>query len=149
MAGFFERWWNGLGNAPGTVLFTDIAFVLLLILIWNLTGRLSSASSGTGAVWSNRMIALIGGLCGWAIGTAFAPYGKGDSQTFQTVGSAVSVFLSGYVASKLDRFLEQTLFQKGADNNDGWERTGLFTATLLLVALTVFINRLYAFNGPT
>jgi hypothetical protein len=136
--------WMG-STAPGTVLLTDVAFVLSLLLIWHLTSKLSSADAGTGSVWTNRMISLIGGLCGWAVGTAFAPYSGRDLTAFHSIGSAVSVFLSGYVVSKLDRYLEQALFRKDGGSNHSWERIGLFTTTFLLVAITVFINRFYAF----
>jgi len=146
---FYENFKNALGSAPGTVVLTNLAFLLILVLIWKLTSRLSSATPGTGAIWSNRMIALIGGLCGWAIGTAFAPYTDEDLKAFRSIGTAASVFFSGYVVSKLDRFLEQALFRKDESGKDSWERMGLFTVTFLLVAITVFINRFYAFkSGP-
>lgn len=143
----YENFKNFLGIAPGTVVLTNLAFVLILVLIWKLTSRLSSANPGTGAIWNNRMIALIGGLCGWAIGTVFAPYSDDDLKAFRAIGTAASVFFSGYVVSKLDRFLEQALFRKEEGGKDGWERMGLFTVTFLLVAITVFINRFYAFKS--
>lgn len=135
-----------LGKAPFTVLFTNVAFILLLVLIWKLTSRMTSTGADVREAWINRLIALIGGLCGWAIGTAFAPYSTDDLAAFQHIGSVVSAFVSGYVVSKLDRFLEQMVFQGSPDR---WQKLGLFVASFLLVAITVFINRFYAFSIPT
>ncbi|WP_204678720.1 hypothetical protein [Dyella flava] len=131
-------------TAPVTVLLTDIAYVSVLFLIWRLTSKLSSGSSGSGARWANRLVALIGGLCGLAAATAFAPYSTVDQLPIDAVRTAASAFLSGYVVSKLDRFLEQTLSKAKPDSDAVWERIGLFTATFLATAITVFIGRIYS-----
>lgn len=135
--------WLGT-TAPVTVVLTSLAYLFILSLVWTLTSKLPSASSGPAAQWVNRLVALIGGLCGWAVATAFTPYSNADFSTLESVKAAASAFLSGYVVSKLDRFLELALFQKNASGNDGWERMGLFTATFLVTAIAVFINRLYS-----
>lgn len=91
----------------------------------------------------NWLICLIGALGGWIVGTLASPYSSEEAQTFLTIGQAVTAFLSGYVVSKLDRFLERTLYTDGSINTESWLRLCLFIASFLLVAIIVFINRLY------
>lgn len=131
-------------TAPTTVLLTDAVYIGVLVLIWILTSHLSSGAAGGGAMWMNRLLALIGALCGWIVGTGLAPYTEVESQKFRAITTAASAFLSGYVVSKLDRFLEMVLFQNSAGNALAWERVGLFIASFLATALLVFINRFYA-----
>ncbi|SEA76385.1 hypothetical protein [Variovorax sp. YR216] len=133
-------------EAPGTVLLTALAFLTLLALIWHLTGRVGGARDDPQAIYANRLAALIGGLCGWIIGVAFEPF-AGEETHFKEIWRVVSAFLSGYVVSKLDRYLEGVLFPVGKETRDSWSRLGLFVASLLLAAVTVFLNRLYAFRA--
>ncbi|WP_150635230.1 hypothetical protein [Pseudomonas fluorescens] len=132
-------------NAPGTVLLTGIVFLFMTALIWHLTSRVAGAMDKPQAISANRLVALIGALCGWIIGVAFAPFSATEQIQFQAISSVVSAFLSGYVVSKLDRYLEGVLFPIGIETRNAWDRVGLFVGALLLVATTVFINRLYAF----
>jgi hypothetical protein len=132
-------------NAPGTVLLTGIVFLIMTALIWHLTSRVAGATDNPQAISANRLVALIGALCGWIIGVAFAPFSASEQTQFQAISSVISVFLSGYVVSKFDRYLEGVLFPVGVKTRNSWTRVGLFVAALLLVATTVFINRLYAF----
>jgi hypothetical protein len=73
----------------------------------------------------------------------FVPYGTEDRSVFENIGKIVSVFVSGYALSKLDRFLEASLFDDKKPRMEAWARTGLFAATALLALLTVVTNRLY------
>jgi len=132
-------------NAPGTVLLTGIVFLIMTTLIWHLTSRVAGATDNPQAISANRLVALIGALCGWIIGVAFAPFSESEQTQFLAISSVISAFFSGYVVSKLDRYLEGVLFPVGVDTRNSWARVGLFVAALLLVATTVFINRLYAF----
>lgn len=133
-------------NAPGTVLLTGIVFLIMVALIWHLTSRVAGAPDNPQAVSANRLVALIGALCGWIIGVAFAPFSESEHTQFLAISSVISAFLSGYVVSKLDRYLEGVLFPVGIETRNSWARVGLFVAALLLAATTVFINRLYAFR---
>lgn len=133
-------------NAPGTVLLTGIVFLIMTALIWSLTSRVAGALDDPQAISANRLVALIGALCGWIIGIAFAPFSSAEHTQFIAISSVISAFLSGYVVSKLDRYLEGVLFPVGVETRNSWARVGLFTVTLLLAATTVFINRLYAFR---
>lgn len=135
-------------NAPGTVIFTGIAFVFFAALIWSLTSRVGGAADDQSSVNANRLVALIGALCGWIIGTAFAPFSDAEREHFQQISGVISAFLSGYVVSKLDRFVEAKLFPVNESSRDSWARVGLFVSAFLLASVTVFVNRLYAFRDP-
>jgi hypothetical protein len=136
-------------TGPGSVLFTAIAFLFFGALLWHLTGVLNGAKEDQASRSANRLIAAIGALCGWIIGIAFAPFSDTEKSHFASIASTVSAFLSGYVVSKVDRFIEGVLFPIGDATRESWTRVGLFTGALLLAAITVFINRLYAFNVTT
>lgn len=156
LAGSLERlgeimWYEDVKDflktyAPGTVILTALAFVFFAILIWRLTSRIGGARDNESATNSNRLVAIIGALCGWIIGTAFAPFSDAEKEHFRQISGVISAFLSGYVVSKLDRFLEAKLFPVSEANRDSWARVGLFVAAFLLAATTVFVNRLYAFH---
>jgi hypothetical protein len=132
----------------GTVICSAIAFVLFAWLIWHLTGVLNDAKTKPESRSANRLAALLGALCGWIIGIAFAPFSDAEKTQFAAISSAVSAFLSGYVVSKVDRFIESVLFPVNAQSRESWNRVGIFVAALLLGSVTVFVNRLYAFQNP-
>lgn len=104
----------------------------------------------------NALIAILGGLLGWALGMFFAPYNKEEESRFSTIGQTVSAFVTGYVISKLDRFLELTMFQNvplgdvqvQVPVSITWVRIGILVCSILLVVLTVFSNRSYFRNKP-
>jgi hypothetical protein len=133
-------------RGPGTIVFTGIAFVLFVALIWHLASVLNDAKSDQSARSANRLAALLGALCGWIIGTFFSPFSDAERNQFATISSVVSAFLSGYVVSKVDRFVEGKLFPVGPETRDSWARVGLFASAFLLAAITVFVFRLYAFQ---
>ena len=54
---------------------------------------------------SYALAGLIGALLGWASGMYFAPHGHGEQNKFVTMAQAVSAFASGYLMSKIDRFV--------------------------------------------
>lgn len=130
--------------APVTVLFTNGIFLAVLVVITILAGHVASGASDTDALWINVLVSLIGGLCGWLVGTGLAPYSPQESQRFHDISVTASAFLSGYVVSKLDRLLDATLLENPADHAVAWERAGLFIAAFLATAITVFINRFYS-----
>ena len=130
---------------PGALILTSIAFVVGIALIWHLSSRVAGADASNSAKSLNRLVALIGGLCGWILGMLFTPYSDLEATQFAAVSTVVSVFLSGYIVSKLDRFLERTLFgSETSQAQESWARAGLFVAAFLLVCVTLFTSRLYA-----
>ena len=86
-------------------------------------------------------------LVGWALGMFFAPYSKKEQDSFSKIAAAISAFVSGYIVSKFDRFLESSLFGEEGPDFLSWLRAGLFFSALALAMLSVFSNRLY-FGAP-
>jgi len=112
-------------------------YIILAVLIW-------IASKIGGPFHHNLLICLLGFIIGWILGTLASPYSKSESARFLSLSQVISAFVSGYLISKLDRFLEETLFTKAGEvQNHAWIRAGLFAATLLITTLIVFINRTY------
>jgi hypothetical protein len=92
----------------------------------------------------NLLISLLGGLVGWILGNITSPTNEDEKKSFSQLGAAISTFLSGYVVSKLDRFLEKALFGSDQINQNAWTSASFFTSALIIVTLTVFLNRFYA-----
>ncbi len=100
--------------------------------------------------YHNLLVFLMGYIIGWILGTLASPYNKAESAQFLSLSQAISAFISGYVISKLDRFLELSLFTKGGEvQPHAWSQAGLFAASLLVTALVVFINRTYYQEAAT
>lgn len=130
-----------LGRYFGNVIFTNLfGLVILLLLAWACV-ELGGAS--TKAQISYALAGLIGALLGWASGMYFAPHGQGEQNKFVTLGQAVSAFASGYLVSKVDRFVEATLFPQAGVTAGEWHGAAIFTAAFLNTALVVYSNRSY------
>ena len=91
----------------------------------------------------NWLLCVLGGLTGWMVGILATPLNSTESARFLTLGQAVSAFASGYLVSKLDRFLERTLYSDDKPHPTAWIRVCLFAASFLLVLIIVFLNRTY------
>lgn len=129
-----------LGKNAATVMFTNIAAALFAIGLLKLCHGLASDRNSR---YGNYLLFCLGALVGWALSMFFVPYGSEDKSVFENIGKIVSVFVSGYALSKLDRLLEASLFDDKKPRMEAWVRTGLFAATALLALLTVVTNRLY------
>jgi len=130
-----------LGRYFGNVIFTNLfGLVILLLLAWACV-ELGGAS--TTAQISYALAGLIGALLGWASGMYFAPHGQGEQNKFVTLGQAVSAFASGYLVSKIDRFVEATLFPQTGITTGEWHGAAIFVAAFLNAALVVYSNRSY------
>ncbi|WP_442108991.1 hypothetical protein [Pseudomonas sp. NUPR-001] len=136
-----------LGSNPGTVILATLFFLVFAYVIWDLTSTLSTDNSPSSGAALNRLIALLGGLLGWALGILFAPFSAAEKEQFQGIAKVISAFVAGYLLSKAEVFFQLTLFPKdGSFPLMNWIRVGIFTASMLLGALTVFVHRLYAFR---
>ena len=134
------------GNYPFSVIFTNLfAIAFGLIIVW----LCFAVSTEPLQKVFNVLLALTGALVGWALGMFFAPYTEKEAARFSSIGQAVSAFVSGYVISKLDRFLEATMFEKELPVTITWVRLGLLFCSMLLVLLTVFSNRAYFRTEPS
>lgn len=147
-SGWYQWLQKHLGEHPFTVIFASISFVVFGFLIWWLANNTAGAPKESEAIATNRLVAMVGGLLGWLIGMAFAPFSLKEKRHFAVVGKTVSVFVSGYVLGKLDRFLELALFPSPVTlSSVSWQRVGLFGAAFLLGGIVVFTHRLYAFRS--
>lgn len=133
-----------LGENVNTVVFSLLLLILILGgLLW-ITRTMTNSESAY-----NYLILLLGALCGWVLGIFFAPYTAEEAKKLVTFRQAISAFISGYVLSKLDRFLEASLFVEGkVPQYDTWIRLGLFVAATAIFALGTFTCRAY-FNTKT
>lgn len=95
-------------------------------------------------VWLNLLISLLGGLIGWVLGNFASPVNSNEQKTFSELAKVVATFFSGYVVSKLDRFLEGTLFSNNQIDETSWISACFFLSALILASVTVFLNRTYA-----
>ncbi|MBE3023058.1 hypothetical protein [Janthinobacterium sp. GW458P] len=92
----------------------------------------------------NYLIILIAFLLGWTTGMYLSPYDRKEALKFVTIGQAISAFLSGYVLSKFDRFIENFLFGKNKlPIYDNWIHLGMFLASFLVACILVFTARAY------
>lgn len=134
------RDWFSSGNNVFSIVVTYIFSTVVIALIAYLCIAIARQPS---EIYENALIALFGGLVGWLLGMFFAPYDAGDKDRLATAGQAFSAFVSGYIVSKADRFLEASLFASTAPLPGAWARLGLFVCSLLVIMLLVFSSRSY------
>lgn len=137
------------GSNPGTIVLGAGFFILFSYLLWNLTGNLAGANDSYVAASLNRLVALLGALTGWAAGILFAPFSNEEERRFKGIGKVITAFVAGYLVSKFDIFMKQYISPESGASDEVWIRIGFFVCAFLLVAITVFIQRLYAFRGGT
>ncbi len=94
-------------------------------------------------VWLNMLISLLGGLIGWVLGNAGSPISKDEKENFSELGKLIATFFSGYLVSKLDRFIEGVLFKSNQIDENSWVSACFFSSALILASVTVFLNRTY------
>ena len=128
------------GRHIGNVIFTNLfGLMILVFLAWACT----QLGADDKAKLGYAMVGLTGMLLGWGCGMYFAPYGS-ELSKFLTIGQAVSAFASGYLVSKVDRFVEASLFPKdGGIPAVDWLGAAIFAAAFMNAALVVYSNRSY------
>ncbi|MBB1634998.1 hypothetical protein [Cupriavidus sp. UME77] len=124
----------------GTVAFTNLFAAVFIFWLVRVARHIASSEQARAV---NYLLMLLGALLGWGGAMLFSPYGESDKGTFDHIGKLASVFLSGYLVSKIDRFIEATSFVDKAPVTETWIRAGLFTATALLALIFVVTNRMY------
>jgi FtsH-binding integral membrane protein len=114
-----------------------VAFILLCVLI-----NLKDASA-----W---LCSAFGLATGWAAGFLLAPY-QSEQQRFKEYVKFISVFISGYLVSKLDR-----LFDLWFDPEHGplllrsivAQRMLICATSFVMAAVTTYVARKYVSFGP-
>ncbi len=137
--------YNWFGDHYALVVFTNGCGFLFILGI----GLISARAPGSTVI--NALVSALGGLMGWALGMLFAPYTEAEAAKFSAIGKTISAFISGYVISKVDRFLELTMFNKNlvdgviveAPVDTTWLRLALFACSGLVIMLIVLSNRTY------
>lgn len=135
---------NKYGTNLWTVVSSNIfAAIFSGVILW-VVFHFGQTSNDT---MTNLLLCLLGALIGWGVGIFASPYDLKENERFLTLGRTISAFISGYLVSKLDRFLEVVLYTSNAPNDIAWVRLCLFAASFLLSVIVVFINRLYFNNN--
>ena len=83
------------------------------------------------------------------MGNIASPTNKAEKETFSELGTIIATFLSGYVVSKLDRFLELALFGSDQIDQNSWVSVCFFITALIIISVTVFLNRFYTLKRET
>ncbi|WP_335038762.1 hypothetical protein [Nostoc sp.] len=98
-------------------------------------------------IWLNLLISLLGGLIGWVLGNVASPVSPDEKQVFSELAKVVATFFSGYLLSKLDRFIEGVLFKNNQIDKNSWISVCFFSSALILASVTVFLNRTYGLKS--
>jgi len=137
---FHARLKEALGDYPATTLSSTVFLVGLLYALWTFAPLI-----GGNAV-TNQLLVILGILLGWAVGMFATPFTRVDREDFAAVRKAIYAFLSGYLVSKVDRFLEKMLFRDGEPSEIVWKQGALFIGAVLASSLMIFTWRRYAFQ---
>jgi hypothetical protein len=137
----FEGMEQNYGKHGPTVVSSLIFLFLLACALLGTAVWLPKSFEG---VIVNLLVMIIGALAGWVCAIVVTPYSVSEASKFGSVAKAVSAFLSGYVLSKLDRFLEKVLFGAGGiPTAESWQMLGLFVGAFLIGFLAIFTSRAY------
>lgn len=141
----------GISAAHGqSIIFASIFGTLTLIILFLGATLLGISSPETGTVspvWRvsrNVLITLIGAIFGWAVAIMYTPFGDADAARLHSLSQAITVFASGYLISKFDRFLEKSLFGADSSPSYAWVPMGLAICAFLSTKVMTFEARQYA-----
>ena len=138
---FYGRLKQWFGDYPATVISSSLLLFALLYALW----RLAPSIGGNTA--TNQLLIVLGILLGWVVGLLATPFTEVDRQDFAALQKAIYAFMTGYLLSKVDRFLERILFRDGKEPDQlVWKQAALFTGALVTTALIQFTWRRYAFQ---
>ena len=91
----------------------------------------------------NYLIVIGGGLTGWVIGILITPTSRGERAQFSEYGKAISAFVTGFVAAKIDKIFDLATKDGGGINEVFVGRLMLFASAFALGVLMTFIWRRY------
>ncbi len=128
-----------LGAHIGTEMVLDVLAILFgaaLIALSYFLGRDDQS------YFRNWLVCLLGATLGFGAGILISPY-KGEEQQFSSLLQAGSVFVSGYLLSKLDPLIERYLKRDNLPDVRTMQRIALFATSFALATVVVFVNRQY------
>ncbi len=92
----------------------------------------------------NLTVLVSAAAMGWLVGVLLSPYDAKEKKEFPKYSAAVSAFISGYLASKLDRALEQVFRPEILLSVVGGFRVLSGLAAFATAVLITYIYRTYA-----
>ena len=143
---FYEEIQADFGEYAATILTSSIFLFILLCGVVGLAWHVGGDAVVRPPVARNILLIILGILCGWVAGLFASPFSSEEKGEFAELKKAIYAFVTGYLLSKLDRFLERTLFESKDHLAVAWEQAALFGAAFLTVALWTFIWRKYGFR---
>jgi hypothetical protein len=94
----------------------------------------------------NVLVALFGLAVGWLVGIALCPLTKDEGALFAGYASAVSAFVTGYAAGKVDDLVKYLLYPQNFTRKRALH--GLLFLVTFVVALIVVFEYRYWGAGP-
>jgi hypothetical protein len=127
-------------SLPAQVISATIGGQLALVVIILIAYKLGKEK---GDLWQTYLIVGLGALVGWATGILASPLDTEEGARFVKFGQLITAFSSGYLISKLDRFLEQSLFKDKQPVSENWIYVAFFCAAFLSTLIPSYVNRSY------
>ena len=122
---------------------TIIATLLILAILF--LGFMVSESATSAMITEALFILAI--AIGWIFGTYLSPDTKIEAQNFSQTFKGISIFVSGYLASKLDKVVEALLSPANILQNPEISFRSIgFIAIVLLTTIGVYFLRRYCFG---
>jgi hypothetical protein len=131
MAGDFARLMQRLGAGIVIGYLLGAAFYIFCFVI---AFRIEPRSEW----WLNVLLCMFGGVLGWFVGTLVSPMTGAEETRFVQYSRALSAFVTGFVAAKLEFLLSRF------EPTDRAE-TALLIGRLLLFAITFFLGLQFPF----
>ena len=123
------------------VVIAAIFGIVVALLLWHLVQTYDPAS----ARWALLLCGTVGMALGWCAGILLSPYGKTERESFAGIAKLISGFLTGYVLSKVDPLISDTIGKVGATPSATLAMIGAaVTITAFAVAATItYVSRVY------
>ncbi|MFH2045488.1 MAG: hypothetical protein ABIK92_10125 [Pseudomonadota bacterium] len=131
------------GRHSSWIITAIVAPALLVVLFW-MGWRLSDIPQER---YLTSAILIAACALGWVLGMVLSPDSKTEAKNFSTVGKGVSLFVSGYLVSKIDGLVtavfEPHVLLHATEHLAAYRLIGAI-ASLTLTAILTYIVRVYA-----
>jgi hypothetical protein len=132
------------GYSRGRIIGTSTLAITITVLI----GVLCRWVDVNPPSWVINLAIAVFGICmGWLIGVVVSPYDEKETKEFSGYAKVISPFLSGYVLSKVDKFLNFDLTNQTSVDIVLIIRVLILISSFLVMMLITFYFRRYAFNA--